>query len=121
ESEGRVVTALSAARMAMILRFVRRSESVKSALVKFQLTFAVLVVLRTGLFAQPAAISEAEALNPPTPPRLAAIHAAAQRDGWAPQVAMLRSAAVRAYEREKFPAAEAWLNVYRWAAVFGQS
>ena len=71
--------------------------------------------------AQPSAIPEAEALNSPTAPRLAAVHAAAQRDGWAPQRAGVRAAALRAYEREKFPAAEAWLNAYRWSALFGQT
>ena len=74
----------------------------------------------SGVLAQPA-VPEAEALAPPTPPRLAAIHAAAQRDGWAPQSAMLRSAAIRAYEREKYPAAEAWLNAHRWAVLLGTS
>ncbi len=73
-----------------------------------------------GLWAQ-LAVPEAEAIAPPTVARLATIHAAAQRDGWAPQSALLRAAAVRAYEREKYPAAEAWLNVHRWAALFGTS
>ncbi len=72
------------------------------------------------LVAQPGGIAEAEALAAPTPQRLAAVHVAAQRDGWAPQAAMLRGAAMRAYEREKFTAAEAWLNAYRWAALFGE-
>ena len=67
------------------------------------------------------AIPDAEALNPPTAPRLAAIHAAAQRDGWAPHAAPLRAAAMRAYERERFSAAEAWLNAYRWAGRWGQT
>ena len=75
----------------------------------------------SAIHAQPTAISEVEALSPPTTARLAAIHAAAQRDGWAPQGAALRAAAIRAYEREKYPAAEAWLNVHRWAALFGTS
>src|SRR6185503_18718043 len=38
-----------------------------------------------------------------------------------PQSATLRSAALRAYEREKLPVAEAWLNVYRWSVLFGKS
>jgi len=71
--------------------------------------------------AQPAAIPEAEALNPPTSQRLAAMHAAAQRDGWAPYGAVVRAAARRAYEGEKLPAAEAWFNVYRWVALFGEA
>lgn len=81
----------------------------------------LLAVLSLRLAAQPALIPEAEALQPPTASRLAAIHAAAQRDGWAPQVAMLRAAAVRAYAIEKLTAAEAWYHVYRWAALLGQT
>src|SRR5687767_6067900 len=83
--------------------------------------FWLLLALSAALGAQPAPISDAEALSPPTPQRLSAVHAAAQRDGWAPQSAMLRSAAFRAYEREKLPAAEAWLNAYRWSALLGQT
>lgn len=75
----------------------------------------------TALAAQPAAIPETELAHAPTPPRLAAVHAAAQRDGWAPQQAGLRTAALRAYERERFAAAEAWLNFYRWSALFGNT
>src|SRR5688572_22285129 len=92
---------------------------------KFITPFAVLLVLVTAacapLFAQSAIIPDAEAFNPPTAARLAAIHGAAQRDGWAAQVAPLRAAAFRAYEQGKLPAAEAWLNAYRWSALFGQT
>ncbi len=87
---------------------------------RFWTILGALVAGPLGLGAQPAALADAEALALPTPARLAAVHAAAQRDGWAPQAALLRGAAVRAYEREKFPAAEAWLHVYRWAALFGE-
>ena len=73
------------------------------------------------LLAQSATISDAEAFDPPTLQRLVSVHAAAQRDGWAPQTAMLRAAAMRAYEREKLPAAEGWLDAYRWSALFGQT
>ena len=73
------------------------------------------------LAGQTASIPETEALNLPAPARLAAIQAAAQRDGWAPQSALLRTAALRAYEREKFPAAEAWLSLHRWAALLGET
>ena len=71
--------------------------------------------------AQVLSIPDAEANNPPTTQRLTAIPALAQRDGWAPQRAALRSVAIRAYEREKFSAAEAWLNAYRWSALFAQT
>jgi hypothetical protein len=71
-------------------------------------------------FAQTIAIPEVEILAPPTAARLAVVHAAAQRGGWAPHAAGLRSAAFNAYEKEKFPAAEAWLNACHTAALFGQ-
>lgn len=80
---------------------------------------ALLIAVRS-VSAQPP-IPDPEALNPPTPQRLAAIHAAAQRDGWAPQSSSLRAAAFRAYEHEKPSAAIAWLNVHRWSALLGQS
>jgi hypothetical protein len=78
-------------------------------------------LVAVGLWAQPAGIPEVETLVPPTPQRLAAIQAAAQRDGWAPQRAPLRDAALRAYQQDKLPAAEAWANVYRWASLLGQN
>jgi hypothetical protein len=83
-------------------------------------TLGVFLGLCIRALSQTAAIPDAEVLLPPTPSRVTAIHAAAQRDGWAPQVGMLRATAMRAYEKEKMPAAEAWLNVFRWAALFGQ-
>jgi hypothetical protein len=79
------------------------------------------LALAVGIHAQSLSIPDAEALYAPTPQRLSAIHASAQRDGWAPQSAALRSAAIRAYEREKLAAAQAWLNAYRWSALFGQT
>ncbi|MGH7947176.1 MAG: hypothetical protein ACREF9_19545, partial [Opitutaceae bacterium] len=81
----------------------------------------LIALVGARLAAQPASISDAEALNAPTPHHLVTVHAAAQRDGWAPQSAMLRSAAIRAYEHEQLGAAEAWLNAYRWSALFGQT
>ena len=73
-----------------------------------------------GLVAQPASIPAAETGQKPTAQRLAAIHAAAQRDGWAPQTGILRAAALQAYEQQKLAAAEAWFYLFRWAALFGQ-
>jgi hypothetical protein len=70
--------------------------------------------------AQSLAIPEAEALYVPTPARLAAIRAAAQRDGWAPQTGPLQAAATLAYERDKLQAAEAWLHVARWARLLAE-
>lgn len=65
-------------------------------------------------------IPEAEALYAPKPQRVTAILAAARRDGWLPQVAGLRQAALLAYEREKVQAAEAWFYLYSWAKLLGQ-
>jgi hypothetical protein len=81
--------------------------------------FVFLFVALTAARAQPALIPEPETFAAPTPQRLAAIHAAAQRDGWMLQAAILRAAALHAYERDKLAAAEAWFHVYRWAALFG--
>ncbi len=81
---------------------------------------AVVFALAVKLGAQPA-IPEPEALEPPTAARLALIEAAAKHDGWAPQVALLRATAVRAYRRDRLVAAEAWYHVYHWAALFGET
>ncbi len=82
--------------------------------------FAGLLLFLTRLPAQPAPIPESEAMYAPTPVRLTALVAAAQRDGWLLQVKGLRNAATLAYEHEKLQAAEAWFHVYRWAQVWGQ-
>ena len=66
-------------------------------------------------------ISEAEASQPPTAQRLATIQAAARESGWDSIAPQLRAAAFRAYEKQKLPAAEAWLNAYHWAALWGES
>ena len=73
------------------------------------------------LAAQPAVIPESEFVQLPSHIRRGSIHAAAQRDGWAPHVAALRAAALGAYERDKLAAAEAWFNVYRWAALWSET
>jgi len=82
--------------------------------------FIFFLLLAARLAAQ-SIIPEAETLQPPTPARLAAIQAAARRDGWAPQTAMLHAAAVHAYQLDKLLAAETWFHVYRWAALFGET
>lgn len=74
-----------------------------------------------SLQAQIAFVPESEALYAPTAQRIAAVQAAAKRDGWAPHAAVLRAAAATAYEKDKLQAAEAWLNLYRWAKLLGQS
>jgi hypothetical protein len=82
---------------------------------------ALVLVTLIRASAQPAAIADAEALQPPTAQRLAALHRAAQADGWAPHVAVVRDAAIRAYQSDKLHAAEPWYHVYRWAALFAES
>lgn len=62
-----------------------------------------------------------EMLAAPTAARLAAIHRSAQFEGWAPQSAGLRDAAMRAYTQDKLAAAGAWLRVYQWSVLLGQS
>lgn len=84
-------------------------------------SFALVALFLLGQAgAQPALIPNVETAQKPTAQRLAMLHAAAQRDGWAPQIATLRTAAMHAYEQQKLAAAESWYYVYRWAAVFGQ-
>jgi hypothetical protein len=78
------------------------------------------LALGARLAAQPAAIPAEEALDRPTPSRLAAVSAAAQREGWAAQQAGLRTAARRAYAAGQLPIADAWLTVARWAGLWGE-
>lgn len=82
---------------------------------------ALLLAVATLLRAQGTAIPEAEALYVPTAARLAALQTAAKRDGWRAQAEALRAAAVLAYQRDKLQAAEAWLNVFRWARLWGMT
>ncbi len=89
--------------------------------VRVSLLLLALTASLASVRAQPAPIPDAETQQPPTAARLAAVHAAAQRDGWAPQIATLRSAAWRSYEQDKLLAAEPWFDAYRWAALFAQT
>lgn len=83
--------------------------------------FLGLVLLVGSAAAAPEPVPEAELTSAPSAQRILIVHGAAQRDGWAPHAAVLRSAAVRAYERDRPAAAGAWLNLYRWAALLAQS
>jgi hypothetical protein len=76
----------------------------------------------SACFAQtpPESIPDAEALQPPTAQRLDALCAAATDAGWAALAPGLRDTAFRAYHADRTVAAEAWLNVYRWAALLGE-
>src|SRR5688500_8596947 len=76
-----------------------------------------------GLFAVPqghAAVGETDAASRPTPSRLPALPASARGEGGAGQAVVAGEAAFLGYERERFAAAEAWINVARWAELFGQ-
>jgi hypothetical protein len=83
-------------------------------------TALLLACVAVRLTGQPPAITEAEALQPPTAQRIAALHAAAQREGWAAHAVELRRAALQAYEHDNLTAAEKWLYLYRWAQLFGE-
>jgi len=87
----------------------------------FIFVVGALAMAGSSRSAQPGGIVESEALYAPSHQRLAAIHTAAQRDGWAPQVAVVRQTAFLAYDQEKLQAAEAWFHVYRWSQLFTQS
>lgn len=65
-----------------------------------------------------APLTDAEMLAPPTPPRLIELTAYANQAGWDKLAPVLRSAARRAYENGRLPAAERWYQVYRWSALF---
>jgi len=83
-----------------------------------------MILFLAGLIpvsAQSRLIPDAELSHPPSAARITAVHAAAQRDGWAPQQAPLRAAALRAYERERYASAEAWLNLHRWTELLGRT
>ncbi|HVU24431.1 MAG TPA: hypothetical protein VHE13_09930 [Opitutus sp.] len=85
---------------------------------RFSAGVLICCVLGPWAHGQPL-VPPGETLDPPTPARLAAIETAATAEGWDPLVAPLRAAAQRAYDRDRLAAAEAWLNVYRWARLWG--
>jgi hypothetical protein len=65
-------------------------------------------------------IPDQEVLDPPTQARLDSIQSQAAAVGWSGMVIPLRFAAIRAYSRDRFVAADAWYHVYRWAALFAE-
>lgn len=71
--------------------------------------------------AQVNGIPDAELTQPPTPARINAILAASRRDGWAPQVASLRDAALRSYAHSNIFVADAWYDLCAWAILFGET
>lgn len=80
-----------------------------------------MLFVAAGAAAQIPFVPESEAIYVPTAQRIASVQAAAKREGWAPHAMVLRGAAMTAYEKDKLQAAEAWLNLYRWAKLLGQS
>ncbi len=85
-----------------------------------------LAILGGGLactcFAETPAVEipDIEALQPPTAQRLDDLCHTAADSGWAALAPGLRETAFRAYRADRTVAAEAWLNVYRWAALLGE-
>ena len=89
---------------------------------RFRPSLAFLALaLGSVLDAAVTPISEAEALQSPTSARLAEISLKSAPGHWAEAVPVLRAAARTAYEKNKLPAAEAWLNATRWAMLFSQT
>ena len=86
------------------------------------LVLAACVALSGALRAQETglAISDLEARDPPTAARLKAIQEQGTAQGWGPLVNPLREAAERAFEQNRFVAADGWFNAYRWSALFSE-
>lgn len=86
-----------------------------------RLAWLFLALLVARAVAQEAfVVPEPETLHPPTNQRLQALLAAARRDGWAPQVAPLRTAAMQSYRGGNVYVADAWFHVCAWATLFGE-
>jgi len=86
-------------------------------------TFLLGLGLTVGVggYPAPAPISDAEAVLPPTPARLAELAKTAGTDHWRASVPLLRTAARTAYLRERSEAANRWFVVARWAALLAKS
>jgi hypothetical protein len=65
-------------------------------------------------------ISDAEALDPPTQARLRQVEDAAASAGWASVEVPLRTAALRAFQQDRFIAADAWFHAFEWSALFSE-
>lgn len=88
------------------------------------LRVAVVLLLLTGgrLGAQHfLPLGEGEMLQPPTASRLGEFAAYANQAGWEALTPMFRTAARRAYEKGRLPAAERWYYVYRWSELFAET
>jgi len=65
-------------------------------------------------------IPESETNDPPTRARILAVEAAGEESGWLSVALPLRSAAVRAYGKDRLVAADAWFHVFQWTAIFSE-
>jgi hypothetical protein len=92
----------------------------RSVPARFLLAFGCLVLGASTVAAEPV-VPVSEALALPTTSRLAAIGSVAQREGWKAQMPVLRATAEAAYAQGHLAAADNWLHVYRWSAIFAQS
>ena len=83
----------------------------------------VFVAVTSGRLVEAVAapIADADALQPPKLIFLAELARTAAPDRWAMVVPELRTAARKAYENDRMPAAAGWLNAARWAALFAQT
>jgi hypothetical protein len=66
------------------------------------------------------AIPDSEVSDPPTPERLEQVEGVAATSGWLAVAPSLRSAALRAYGRERLQAADSWYHAYEWAILFSE-
>jgi hypothetical protein len=82
--------------------------------------FAVALLAAPQAAIAQVAIPDLETADPPTRARLEAIENEAGASGWDALSAPLRSAALRAYGRDRFIAADAWFHLYRWSALFSE-
>ncbi len=85
----------------------------------FRLWCLLIACVTARLSAQSFGVPDSETTQPPTSPRITALMAAAQRDGWPPQATALRSAALAAYRRGNLATANAWFHVYAWGRLWG--
>jgi hypothetical protein len=76
-------------------------------------------VVRAG--AQTSSLPDSELSQPPTAARISAVLAAGRRDGWAPQAAPLRAAALRSYAHANVFTADSWYQLCEWSMLWGET
>src|SRR5438067_1197432 len=70
---------------------------------------------------QDSLVPEAEAMNPPSAARIAALVEGSRTSGWAPAARAASQAAYAAYRADRMNAAQAWNLVDRWTSLFAQT